>query len=318
MLLGGGLILILSAFAVYGMAERAFQPRRADLVVGARDFTEGQILAEIVKQQIEAHTGLRVEIASNLPTSVGLKAMKNGAVDVCAEYTGNLLTNKEGLDLPVPADRTTITPLVRQEMRRRYGLVLLDEFGLNNTYALCVTRATAGRYDLHKISDLTRTPKLRLVVDFSFLTRPDGWQGLVGKYDLHFDKPPQQVSPNLLYRALEQNEADLVVGFATDWQIQSLDLVVLEDDRNYFPSYHAAPLVREEVLNRRPEVAEVLNRLGGRIDDGAMRRMNYQVAVEKRSEAEVAQRVPAGPRVVGSGQMIGRRPRGNYSPAIVR
>ena len=88
MLLGGGLILILSAFAVYGMAERAFHPRRADLVVGARDFTEGQILAEIVKQQIEAHTGLRVEIASNLPTSVGLKAMKNGAVDVAPNTRG--------------------------------------------------------------------------------------------------------------------------------------------------------------------------------------------------------------------------------------
>ena len=151
------------------------------------------------------------------------------------------MTNKEGLDLPVPTDRTTITALVRREMQRRFGLVVLDEFGLNNTYAPCVTRATADRYDLRKISDLGRTPKLRVVIDFSFLTRPDGWQGLVGKYDLHFDKPPQQVSPNLLYRALEQNEADLVVGFATAWQIQALDLVMLEDDRGYFPSYHAAP-----------------------------------------------------------------------------
>lgn len=126
------------------------------------------------------------------------------------------------------------------------------------------------------------------MVDFSFLTRPDGWQGLVGKYDLHFDKPPQQVSPNLLYRTLEQNEADLVVGFATDWQIQALDLVVLEDGRGYFPSYHAAPLVREEVLKRHPEVAQVLNQLAGRIDDRTMRQLNYQVAVKKRSEAEVA------------------------------
>ena len=173
-------------------------------------------------------------------------------------------------------------------MLQRFGMVVLDEFGLNNTYAPCVTRATADRYDLRKISDLGRTPKLRVVIDFSFLTRPDGWQGLVGKYDLHFEKPPQQVSPNLLYRALEQNEADLVVGFATDWQIRSLDLVVLEDDRGYFPSYHAAPLVREEVLKRRPEVAAALNQLAGRIDDRTMRQLNYQVAVEKRSEAEVA------------------------------
>ena len=126
------------------------------------------------------------------------------------------------------------------------------------------------------------------MIDLSFLTRPDGWKGLVEKYELRFDKPPTQISPNLLYKALEQNEADVVIGFATDWQIQALNLVVLEDDRGYFPSYHAAPLIREAVLDRHPKIGEVLNRLAGQIDDEAMRRLNYQVAVEKRSEAEVA------------------------------
>jgi glycine betaine/choline ABC-type transport system substrate-binding protein len=96
------------------------------------------------------------------------------------------------------------------------------------------------------------------------------------------------VGPDLLYKALEHKEADVVIGFATDWQIQALKLVVLEDDGGYFPSYHAAPVVRAAVLRRHPVIAAALNRLGGRIDDQAMREMNYQVAVERRSEAEVA------------------------------
>jgi osmoprotectant transport system substrate-binding protein/osmoprotectant transport system permease protein len=288
MSLGCSLILLLSAYAVSGFVARSFQPRRADIVIGAKDFIEGQILAEIVKQTIEAKTSLHAEIISNLGTNVIFKALKNGEIDLYPEYTGNLLTGKEALDLPVPADKSTITPLVRQEMERRHGLILLETFGLNNTYAPAVTSATAKRYNLHKISDLRRVPQLRVVVDLSFLTRPDGWRGLVEKYELRFDQPPTQVSPNLLYKALEQGAADVVIGFATDWQIESMKLVVLEDDRGYFPSYHAAPLVRDAALKEHPEIRTALDSLGGKIDDQAMRRLNYQVSVEKQSETEVA------------------------------
>jgi osmoprotectant transport system permease protein len=288
MALGGGLIVLLSAYAVFATAEGSLRSRRADVVVGAKDFTEGQILAEIVKQMIEAHTGLTAEVKSNLPTSVILKALQAGEIDVYPEYTGVLLTSKEALDEPVPADRSAITALVREKMKDRFGLVLLDTFGLNNTYAPCVTGETARKYRLRSISDLRATPQLRVVIDLSFRTRPDGWDGLVQTYGLRFDQPPTQVSPDLLYRALEQRAADLVIGFATDWQIRSLALTVLQDDKGYFPSYHAAPLAREALLKRHPEVAAVLNRLAGRIDDDAMRRLNYQVAVEKRSEVEVA------------------------------
>ena len=288
MSLGGGLIVILSLYAGYRLAATAYQPRTVDVKIGAKDFIEGQILAEIVKQTLEAHTDLRVDIVSNLGTNVILKAVLSGDIDLYPEYTGVLLTSKEALDLPVPDDKSTITGLVREEMRRRHGLILLDAFGLNNTYAPCVTEETAKKYGLRKISDLTKVPQFRVVVDQSFLTRPDGWSGLVKKYDLRFHEPPSQISPNLLYKALEGNKVDLVIGFATDWQIQALNLVVLEDDRGYFPNYHGAPLVRAATLKRYPEIASALQRLGGKIDDQTMRRLNYQVAVEKRSEAEVA------------------------------
>jgi osmoprotectant transport system permease protein len=288
MSLGGGLIVLLSLYAAYGLAQRALQPRQGVVTIATKDFTEGQILTEIMKQTLEAHTDLRVEVMSNLGTSLILNALKSGEIDLYPEYTGNLLTSKEALDMPVPEDKSTITPLVRSEMARRHGLVLLETFGLNNTYAPSVTQATAQRHRLQKISDLQRVPHLRVVIDLSFLTRPDGWKGLVEKYELRFEHPPTQIHPNLLYKALEQKEADVVIGFATDWQIESLKLVVLEDDRGYFPSYHGAPLVREGLLRQYPEVRTALNRLGGTIDDATMRRLNFQVAVQRRSEAEAA------------------------------
>jgi osmoprotectant transport system permease protein len=292
MSLGVGLVLVLSAYAVYGVAVTILrgwdEPGRANTVrIGGKDFTEGQILAEMLKQMLEAHTQLRVELQPNLGTAIIFQSLRSGNIDMYPEYTGVLLTSKDALDSRVPADRSAITGLVREQVRRRFGLELLEPFGLNNTYALCVTRETARRHGLRTISDLVRAPGLRVVVDLSFLERPDGWPGLAAKYGLRFDQPPRQMSPDLIYRPLESDKADLVVGFATDWQIDALNLVVLEDDRSYFPSYHGAPLVRGDVLERHPEVGKVLNRLGGKIDDAAMRRLNFQVAVGKRSERDV-------------------------------
>lgn len=287
MSLGGGLIVALSLYAGIGIAQQAWSSRRTELRIGTKDFIEGRILAEMLKQTIETQTGLRAEIKANLGTSVIFTAIKSGQIDLYPEYTGNLLTSKEALDLPVPEDKSTITDIVRAGMRERHSLLFLEPFGLNNTYAPCLTGETAERFGLKKISDLVRVPQLRIVIDQSFRTRPDGWPGLIKRYGLHFDRPPVQVSPDLLYKALEQGETDLVIGFATDWQIQAQKLVVLADDRGYFPSYHAAPLVREDVLRRHPDVKTALDRLAGHLDDDAMRTLNYQVAVERRSETDV-------------------------------
>jgi glycine betaine/choline ABC-type transport system substrate-binding protein len=143
---GGGLIVLLSTYAAYGLADRAFISRRADIVVGAKDFTEGQILAEILKQTLEAHTEPSVEIKHQLGTSVILKALQNGEIDLYPEYTGNLLTSKEGLDMAVPADKSTITDLVRKEMQRKHGLVLLEPFGLVARFKLLLSPASLGQH----------------------------------------------------------------------------------------------------------------------------------------------------------------------------
>ncbi len=287
LVLGGGLIVLLALHGAWVVGKQ-LMGRSADVRVGGKNFVEGDILAQILKQMLEAHTDLRVEIVPNLTPNVIFQALRNGEIDLYPEYTGTLLASKAALGVAeLPKDRATITALVREGMHARHRLELLKTFGLNNTYAICAPRPVAEKYGLRTISDLRRAPPLRVVVDLDFPDRPDGWPGLVEAYGLHHLPRPLPVSPDLRYRILEAGEADLVCGFATDWEIAYYKLVVLADDRGYFPSYHGAPLARADFLKRHPEVQPVLDRLKGRIDDETMRRLNYQVARERRPEAVV-------------------------------
>src|SRR5207248_152123 len=189
---------------------------REEVRVGGKNFVEGDILAQVLKQMIEAHTDLRVEVIPNLTPNVIYNGLKSGDLDLYAEYTGTLLANKDAVGLPVPPDRSTITALVREEVWRRHRLLLLETFGLNNTYAICAPRPLARKYHLRKISDLRRTPGLRMAVDLDFPDRDDGWIGLVRTYGLKLASP-KTMSPDLRYRALETGDVELVCGFATDW-----------------------------------------------------------------------------------------------------
>jgi osmoprotectant transport system permease protein len=288
LIFGGALIVVLSVYAVYAEVKPLFASQKADVRLGSKNFTEGRILTEILKQMLEGHTSLRVEVVQNLGSNLAYESLLHNEIDLYPEYTGNLLTGKHALDQPVPKNKLIITRLVREEMRKRFNLVLLDTFGLDNVYVLCVPRRLAERYNLRNLSDLRRVPQLRVVLDLEFKERPDGWKGLVKTYDLRFERQPQQLTPDMRYSALKAGEADIILGFATDWQIEDQDLVMLEDDRNYFPTYHGAPLARGEILERHPEIAEVLNRLKNQIDDRTMRRLNAAVARDGRSEAAVA------------------------------
>jgi osmoprotectant transport system permease protein len=292
LVLGGGLIAVLSVVGVWVVGEQVYRQRArasgSEIRIGAKNFVEGEILAEILKQMLEAHTDLRVTVVKNLTPPLIFKALEEGDIDLYPEYTGVLLTNRDALDLPVPEDRSTITAVVRAGMRKRHDMELLPAFGLNNTYVLCAPRALAEKLGLKRVSDLRRHPGLRVVVDLDFLDRADGWKGLVKAYGLELPRP-QLMTPDLRYKALDSGDVDVVLGFATDWEIAFYKLAVLEDDRHYFPSYHGAPLARGDVLRRYPQIAAVLTRLGGQIDDATMRELNFQVARERRAEADVAQ-----------------------------
>ncbi len=303
---GSVLIACLSLFA---LAEPFLRPR-SDIRIGCKNFTENLILGHILKLVIESHTDLTVDLIPNLGSNFAYKSLLNGNIDVYPEYTGTLLTAPDALNLKVPVDEgvvitdvvkkkitelnikvppgeDAITALVRYEMEQSFGLELLGVFGLNNGYAVAVVQETKEKYGLKTVGDLNHNPKFKVVVAQEFLERPDGWSGLKRIYNLKLGLP-EQVNPSLMYAKLEEGQADVVIGFTTDWQIDVYNLAVLKDDKGFFPSYHAAPLVRDSTLAKYPQIGKALRILKNKIDDAAIRRLNREVIVNKRKPDEVA------------------------------
>jgi len=255
--------------------------------VASKNFTEQYILAEIMAQMLERHTELAVERKLSLGSvHVVHNALLAGEVDLYPEYTGTawraILDERQTLDAAATLEQ------VRAAYRDRFGLGWLPPFGFENTYAILVRRELAERESLETISALADTAP-ELVIGFSaeFHERADGFPALRAAYGLDF-ADTAEMDLGLLYRALREGRIDVAAGNSTDGRIPAFDLVMLRDDRGFFPPYDAAPVVRQAVLERHPEVGTTLRRLAGRLDAETMRELNRGVDQEGRSASAVA------------------------------
>ena len=283
--------VFLLALALSGCA------RRDRIVVAAKNFTESDLLAEIVAQQIERRTALPVERRFHLGgTFVCHQAITAGQIDLYVEYTGTAFTAI--LKQPPIADRDSVYRFVAAAYARDFKLRWTAPLGFNNTFAILVRRADAERYSLRSIADLARVaPRWKAGFGYEFLERADGFTGLAQVYGLTFSQPPTAMDLGLTYRALADGRVDVIAGNSTDGQIDKLALVALRDDRGYFPPYQAAPVVSAGVLEKYPAIGAALAELGGKISDAEMRRLNALADVEHEDIAEIArtwlaQRVP--------------------------
>ena len=261
--------------------------RRNRIVIGSKNFTEQLILGELLAQQLEHRTGLTVERRFYLAgTYICQQALLAGRIDMYVEYTGTALTAI--LKEKPSSDHQEAYQRVKEGYARRFGLVVGEPLGFDNTFAMVVRGDDAQRLNLHTISQATQyAPQWRAGIGYEFKERPDGYAGLVRTYDLHFAAPPRIMDLGLLYRALKEKQVDIVAGSATDGLISALGFVVLEDDRHYFPPYGAVPIVREQALQEHPEVKSALAELAGKITAEDMRRMNYAVDGEHRDAKQV-------------------------------
>ena len=275
-------LLLLIAVLVAGCG------RRDRIIVGAKNFTESDLLAEIVAQQIERRTGVPVERRLHLGgTFVCHRAIAAGDIDLYVEYTGTAFTAI--LKQPPIADADSVYRFVAEHYARDFKLAWTAPFGFNNTFAILVRRADAERFGLRSIADLARmAPRWKAGFGYEFLERADGFEGLAKRYGLKFPQPPTAMDLGLTYRALADHNVDVIAGNSTDGQIAALDLVALTDDRGYFPPYQAAPVVRASVIATHPTVAAALAELGGKISDAEMRRLNALADVEHRDIDEIA------------------------------
>jgi glycine betaine/choline ABC-type transport system substrate-binding protein len=202
------------------------------------------------------------------------------------EYTGTALTAL--LKQPPLSDPEAVRRRVSEGLRSQ-GIVALEPLGFENTFAILMRREQAETLGLTRLSQVSsRGGGLQAGFGTEFMSRPDGYPGLVSAYGLKFQRPPLEMDLNLLYQALRTGTIDLTAGNSTDGRIEAYDLVALEDDRRYFPPYEAVPLARAAVLEARPELRTALELLGGTLDAATMRRLNHQIDGERRAPAEVA------------------------------
>ncbi len=258
------------------------------VVIGSKNFTESDLLGEIVAQQIERRTSMPVERRFHLGgTFVCHQAITAGQIDLYVEYTGTAYTAV--LKLPPGPDPDSVYRAVAAEYRQRFGLVWGKPLGFDNTFAITVRRADAVRYDLRRISDLARVaPRWHAGFGYEFLERADGFRGLARVYGLQFASPPTAMDLGLTYRALAEGKVDVIAGNSTDGQIAALDLVALDDDRHYFPPYRAAAVTRSQTLEAHPDLRRALAELEGKISDAEMRRLNALADVEHQDIAAIA------------------------------
>jgi osmoprotectant transport system permease protein len=256
------------------------------VVVGSKNFTEQVILGEILSGLLESR-GFAVDRRLNLGgTQICHEAIKAGQIDLYVEYTGTALTDM--LKKPPHPDPARVLGEVRDGYAP-LGLVVGAPLGFNNTYALSMRRTDAERLHVSRISDLApHFAKLRIGLFGEFMERQDGMPGLLRAYGFRQGVQPTEMDLGLLYQALAGGRVDLVIGSATDGLIAALGLVVLADDRHYFPPYDAVPILNRASLRAHPGLQEAVASLAGRIDEDAMRRMNYAVDGEHRAPAEVA------------------------------
>ena len=257
------------------------------VVVGSKNFTESFILGELIAQQIEQHSNLKVERRFYLAgTYICQQAVLSGRIDIYPEYTGTALTAV--LKESASGDRKDVYQRVKSEYERRFGLTLGPEFGFNDTFAMEIRGEDARRLGLKTLSEAAAyAPHWRAGFGYEFMERPDGYEGLIKTYGLHFAERPRIMDLGLLARALKERQIDFAGGNATDGLIPALDLFVLADDRHYFPPYEAVPVVRQQLLKAHPELVPVLDALSNTISDSEMQQMNYAVDGQHRDPREV-------------------------------
>lgn len=258
------------------------------VVIASKPVTEQYILAEMLALLIEEHTDIKVEKKLGIGggTSNIHPAMLKGEIDIYPEYTGTgwLFVLKEELI----ADPDELYAAVRERYVEEFGILWLDIYGFNDTYALAVKNEIAKKYNLNTYDDLAKVSnQLSFGAEYDFFEREDGYNGLKDTYGLKF-KDTKEIDIGLKYEAIGNGQVDVINAFSTDGLLKEYDLKVLEDNKNFFPPYQAATLIREETLEKYPELRAVLDKLAGKISEDEMILLNFYVDKEKQDPKEVA------------------------------
>ncbi|MGP4107096.1 ABC transporter permease/substrate-binding protein [Virgibacillus sp. L01] len=262
--------------------------KQADLTIGGKLGSEPAILINMYKLLIEEETDLNVNLKPGLgKTSFVFSAMKNGSIDIYPEFTGTaIVTHLE--QKANSNNKEEVYEQARQGMMEEFGMVMLEPMKFNNTYAVATTKEMANKHNLKSIGDLNKIENdITAGFTLEFKDRYDGYVGMQEVYNLDIANV-KTMEPGIRQDALANGEVDVIDAYATSSYMIEQNLVTLNDPKNLFPPYQGAPLMRQDTLEKYPELEKILNQLGGKITDNQMRQMNYQVDYEDRPPETVA------------------------------
>ena len=280
-------ILALAAGAL--LLNLATTATAQNIVVGGKNFTEQQIMSQMTAQLLQAK-GFKPDVKAGMGSAVLRQAQESGQIDVYWEYTGtSLITYNKINDRMSAAD----TYAKVKELDAAKGLVWLNPSKANNTYSLAMNADEAKKLGIVSISDLAAKvkggAKLTFGSNAEFYARPDGLKPLEQQYGFEFARDNvKRMDTGLVYQALKEKQVDVGLVFATDGRIPAFNFVVLKDDKGFFPNYALTPVVRKQVLDANPKLAEYLNALSAKLDDATMARLNASVDVDKKTVEDVA------------------------------
>ena len=262
--------------------------KRDVIHIATKPMTEQLIMGEMLKLLIEHDTDLTVRLTTGVGggTSNIQPAMERGNFDVYPEYTG---TGWNMVLKETEPYSESLFPALTAAYHERYHMRWLGMYGFNDTFGIAVRGDIAAQYGLRTYSDLERAaPMLTFGAEYDFFEREDGYPAFCRAYGLNFART-MDLDIGLKYRALANGQIDAMTIFTTDGQLAAADAVVLADDRGFFPSYRCGNVVREEVLEKHPELVDVLEKLTDTVTDAEMASMNYAVETEGREPRIVAE-----------------------------
>ena len=271
----------------------------APITMATKGFTEQHILSAMTTLWLNKK-GFEVIPKTNIPVSIGRNAMLNKQIDMTWEYTGSSLIIFNHITTRMTSEEAYQTV---KRLDGKLGLVWLHPAPMNNTYAFAMQRERAEKEHIATVSQLVaRIEQIRkqdpkhnwmLGLDLEFAGRSDGLKPLQKLYGLTLDRPQiRQMDPGLVYNAIRDGFVDAGLVYTTDGRVKGFDLKILEDDKHFFPSYNVTPLVRKEVLEANPGLAEALNQLSALITDDVITELNKRVDIDHQSPQQVARDFP--------------------------
>lgn len=277
--------LLLMSFFVYS------QP----LVLASKNFTEQHILSAITVQYLKTK-GIAVTPKTDLASTIIRTAMLNQQIDMAWEYTGTSLIVYNHINKPMSAEDTYKTV---KDLDGKKGIVWLEPAQMNNTYAFAMTRKRAEQENIHSLSQLAEhialiqrdRPKQNWLIGFDpeFVNRSDGLKPMQQTYEMNLTRPQiRQMDSGLVYNAIRDGFVDAGLIYTTDGRVKGFDLIVLEDDKDFFPSYAVTPTVRSDVLKNTPGLADALNTLSRLLNNDVISELNAKVDIEHQSAEHVA------------------------------